>query len=320
MNSKSLSSVAVASRSFSRHPILVGELYARFPDVRLNEAGLSLSGEALVEHLQGAEGAIIALEKVDGELLKRLPQLKCIGKYGVGLDNIDMAALREFGVKLGWAGGVNRRGVAELTLELMLGGLRKTWESRALAHSGGWKQVQGRQLSEKTVGIIGFGHVGQELTRLLKPFCCRILVNDIRDVTEAAQELGAELAEKDDLIAQSDVVTLHTPRTAMTHHMINAAALRMMKSEAVLINTARGGLIDEAALLQALLDGTIGAAACDVFENEPPVDHSLFSLRNFTATTHIGGSSSEAVLAMGRAAIDGLSSAVEAFEENFFAS
>lgn len=310
--------VAVASRSFSQHKVLVPELRARFPNLRLNEAGKSLSGDALVEHLQGAERAVIALEKIDASILAQLPDLKIIGKYGVGLDNIDMAAMREHGVKLGWTGGVNRLGVAELALELMLGGLRKTWESRELAESGGWVQIRGRQLSGKTVGIIGFGHVGKEVARILAPFQVRILVNDVKDVADAAAAAGAELAQKDQIFAEADVITLHTPKTPQTTRMIDARALSMMKADAVVVNTARGGLIDEAALFAALSENRIGAAAMDVFESEPPGDNPLIKLTNFAATTHIGGSSEEAVLNMGRAAIAGLESAVEALESNFY--
>ncbi|MCR9129314.1 MAG: phosphoglycerate dehydrogenase [Alphaproteobacteria bacterium] len=316
MNSSPL--VAVASRSFSLHAVLVPELRAKFPNLRLNEAGKSLAGDELVEHLQGAERAVIALEKIDASILSRLPDLKIIGKYGVGLDNIDMAAMREHGVKLGWTGGVNRLGVAELALELMLGGLRKTWESRELAENGGWVQIRGRQLSGKTVGIIGFGHVGKEVARILAPFQVRILVNDIKDVSEAAAAAGAALAEKDQIFAEADVITLHTPKTADTTRMIDARALSMMKPDAVVVNTARGGLIDEPALYAALTENRIGAAAMDVFESEPPGDNPLIKLTNFAATTHIGGSSEEAVLNMGRAAIAGLENAVEALEENFF--
>lgn len=261
---------------------------------------------------------MIALEKIDESILSQLPDLKVIGKYGVGLDNIDMAAMRAHGVKLGWTGGVNRSGVAELALELMLGGLRKTWESRNLAESGGWSQIRGRQLSGKTVGIIGFGHVGRELARILAPFQVRLLVNDIKDVSEAAVALGAELAGKDEIFSEADVITLHTPKTQLTAGMIDARALSMMKSDAVVVNTARGGLIDEAALYTALREDRIGAAAMDVFEMEPPGDNPLIGLANFAATTHIGGSSEESVLAMGRAAIAGLENARDALEENFY--
>lgn len=298
--------------------MLVSELRERFPNLRLNDAGKSLAGNELVGHLEGAERAVIALERIDASILSRLPDLRVIGKYGVGLDNIDMAAMREHGVKLGWTGGVNRLGVAELALELMLGGLRKTWESRELAESGGWRQIRGRQLSGKTVGVIGFGHVGKELARILAPFQVRILVNDIKEVSEAAKAVGAELRSKDEIFAEADVITLHTPKTPDTTHMIDARALSMMKPDAVVVNTARGGLIDETALYAALTGNRIGAAAMDVFESEPPGDNPLITLTNFAATTHIGGSSEEAVLNMGRAAIAGLESAVEAVEANFY--
>lgn len=317
MSSSDSSLVAVASRSFSQHPVLTRELGEKYPNLRLNTAGKSLSGEELVRHLQGAERAIIALERVDSVLLDQLPELKVIAKYGVGIDNLDLDALRAHGVRLGWTGGVNRRAVAELALTLMISSLRLTVQSHDLVRTGGWAQLRGRQLTGKTVGIIGLGHVGRDLVSLLKPFGCRVLGNDIRDVGKFAAGNGVELVEKETLFAESDIVTLHVPKTSLTTHLVDDKVLGSMKPGAVLINTARGGLVEEGALTRALADGPLAAAACDVFEVEPPADNPLLKLENFLPTSHIGGSSEEAVLAMGRAAISALDNSVEAVPENF---
>lgn len=317
MNAEASPLVAVASRSFSQHPVLTRELAERWPNLRLNSQGVSLSGPALVEHLKGAERVIIALERIDAEVVGQLPDLKVIAKYGVGIDNLDLDALRARGIRLGWTGGVNRRAVAELALTMMLSALRLTVQSRDLVKAGGWKQLRGRQLTGKTIGIVGLGHVGMDLVSLLKPFGCRILGNDIRDVEDFAAAHGVELVEKPELFAQSDVVTLHVPKTELTTRLVDASVLAAMKPDAVLINTARGGLVDEAALADALSRGIIGAAACDVFETEPPGDHPLLVCDTFLPTSHIGGSSEEAVLAMGRAAIAALDTAVEALPGNF---
>jgi D-3-phosphoglycerate dehydrogenase len=305
-------SVAVLSRSFSKNSILRAELQAAHPNVVFNDAGLSLKDEALVAFAQGHAGLIVALEKVDAALLEQLPDLKVIGKYGVGLDNVDLAACQRLGIKVGWTGGVNRRSVAELALSLMIACLRSIVFSDREIRDGRFSQIPGRQLSGRTVGLVGCGHVGQELTRLLQPFGCRILAHDIRDFPEFYAQTGVEPVSFETLVAEAEIVSLHVPLTAATRHLFDAAVLGRMRKGSVLVNTARGGLVDEEALKAALPTGPIAAAAFDVFSPEPPVDVGLLHLPNFISTGHIGGSTEEAVLAMGRAAIRGLFEPVDA--------
>jgi len=289
--------VAVTSRSFSRHPVLREELLARFPEARFNDAGATLRGDELVEFLHGAERAIVGLEPVDEALLTAVPELRVVSKVGVGLDSIDVDALRRHGVKLGWAPGTNSRSVAELVISLAIALLRRLPAAERDVAAGEWRQTKGTTLSGKTVGIIGFGNVGRDLAVLLAPFECSLLVHDI-----AATD-GVEI---DVLLRESDVVTLHLPLDGTTRHVLDAGRLAWMKPTAVLINTARGGLVDEGALRDALAGGRLAGAALDVLEDEPPHDLSLLTLDNVIVTPHIGGSTEEAILAMGRAAIDGL--------------
>jgi phosphoglycerate dehydrogenase-like enzyme len=285
--------VAVTSRSFSRHPILRAELLARFPEARFNDDGVTLRGDALVEFLRDAEGAIVGLEPVDDALLDAVPQLRVVSKVGVGLDSIDTDALRRHGVTLGWTGGTNSRSVAELVLAFAIALLRRLPAAQRDVLERNWRQTTGTTLTGKTVGIVGFGNVGREVAALLDAFGCRILAYDIGDDLKA-------------LLRDSDVVTLHLPLDASTRHVLNADRIAAMKRNAVLINTARGGLVDEAALHEALASGRLGGAALDVLEEEPPHDLALLALDNVIVTPHIGGSTEEAILAMGRAAIDGL--------------
>ena len=301
--------VAVASRSFSRHPILRAELLARYSEVSFNDAGLSLAGETLVEFLSGHDKAITALEKLDEAMLSRLPDLKVIGKYGVGLDMIDLAAMSRLGKKLGWTGGVNRRSVSELTVAATIALLRHIPQGNAQVREGGWKQLMGRQLSDRTVGIVGCGHVGKDLVRLLMGFGCRILAHDIRDFPDFYAAHGVEPVGLEDLLKTADVVTLHLPFDASTRGILSAERLGLMRSDAVLLNMARGGLVDEIALKVMLMDGRLAGAAFDVFATEPPQDMELLRLPNMLALPHIGGSAEEAVVAMGRAAIAGLDNA-----------
>jgi len=298
--------VAVCSRSFSNNPVLRTELLVRYQHVTFNDAGLQLRGDSLVEFLRGHDKAITALETIDEYVLNRLPELQVISKYGVGMDMIDMAAMRAHGKRLGWTGGVNRRSVSELVISFAIAMLRHVPAAHREVLSGTWRQHVGGYLSGRTVGIIGCGHIGKDLVKLLQPFACTILVNDIRDYPDFYRANDIRAVGLEELLTQSDVVTLHVPLDESTQGMLDAQRLALLKPTAVLVNAARGGLVDEAALKQMLQDGRLAAAAFDVFAIEPPQDQALLSLPNFLATPHIGGSAHEAVLAMGRAAIAGL--------------
>jgi len=300
------SKVAVCSRSFSRNPVLRAELLSRFRDVTFNDAGLELSGDSLVEFLRGHERAITALEIVDAAVLTRLPELSVISKYGVGLDTIDLAAMRAHGKRLGWTGGVNRRSVSELVVSFAIAMLRHVPSANREVLSGRWRQHVGGYLSGRTVGIVGCGHIGKDLVLLLKAFGCPILVHDIRQYAEFYAQHNIEAVDLEALLRRADVVTLHLPLDRTTRGMLGAEQLGWLKPSAVLINTARGGIVDEAALKEMLENNLIAAAAFDVFSIEPPIDTGLLALPNFLATPHIGGSAEEAILAMGRAAILGL--------------
>ena len=300
------SRVAVCSRSFSRNSVLRQELLSRYANVTFNDAGVELKGAALVEFLRGHDKALIALERVDDALLAALPELRVIGKYGVGLDGINLTALRTRGIRLGWKGGVNRRSVAELTIAFAIALLRHVPAANREVLSGTWRQHVGGLLSGRTVGLIGCGHVGKDVVRLLQPFGCRILAHDIRRFDRFYKEYGVEPVSLDELLSGADVVSLHVPLDAGTRGLLSASRLDMLKPTAVLINTARGGLVDEQTLKRKLMKAEIAAAAFDVFAAEPPDDAELLGLPNFLATPHIGGSAAEAILAMGRAAIEGL--------------
>ena len=303
-----MTKVAVASRSFSRHPVLRAELLARYPGATFNDAGLSLNGDALIEYLQGHDAAVIALEPMTADVFAALPDLKVIAKYGVGFDKLNLAEMRTRGIKLGWTGGVNKRSVAELVIAFAINMLRGVPLAHAEVRGGTWRQVIGPQLSDCTVGIVGCGHVGKDLGRILRNgFGCRVLAHDVLDFPAYYAEMGIEPVSMQVLLREADVVSLHVPYGTGTQNLIDADALAQMKDTAVLINTARGGLVDEAALKAALMSGALFAAAFDVFVSEPPEDQELLDLPNFLATPHIGGSAAEAILSMGRAAIKGLS-------------
>ncbi len=301
--------VAVAARSFARNPALRIELVEKYPDVTFSESSRLLEGAALVKLLRGHDRAIIGLERVDERLLAELPELKVISKYGVGLDGLDLAALQRHGVRLAWTGGVNRRSVSELTLAFALALLHRIPETSVALRGGEFQKLVGRQLTGRVVGIIGCGFVGKDLVSLLAPFGCRVMVHDIREYPDFYAAHGVAPVSRDRLLAEADIVTLHVPLDDSTRGMIGAPELARMQKGACLINAARGGLVDEAALVDALTSGHLAGAACDVFQMEPEANPALLALPTFLGTPHIGGSTAEAQLAMGRAAIAGLEQA-----------
>ncbi len=301
--------VAVASRSFSKHPVLRRELSEKYSNVTFNDFGKSLSGQDLIDFLKGHEKAVTALERLDENLFASLPELKVIGKYGVGLDMIDFQAMERHGVKLGWTGGVNKRSVSELVVSSAIALMHRVPEANQEVRSGKWRQIKGRLLTEKTVGVVGCGFVGKDVAVLLKAFGCKVLAHDILDFPDFYAEHGVTSLPLEELLKQSDVVTIHLPLDESTRGMFSAERLKLMKQGAFLLNLARGGIVDELKLKEMLMDGRLGGAAFDVFAQEPPQDFEFLNLPNIIATPHIGGSSEEAILAMGRAAIAGLDNA-----------
>ena len=311
MEKNKLPSLADTSRSFSKNRVLREMVLKEYPDAKFNDNGLSLSGTSLIKFLDGYEKAITALEVIDDSVLSRLSELKDIGKYGVGLDMIDLNSLHKHGVKIGWQGGVNKRSVSELVISFATALLHRSVFANMEVRSGKWNQVKGRQLSGSTIGIIGCGHVGKDLIKLLKPYNCRILAHDILDFKEFYEQNNVVPMALDGLLKEADVITLHLPLDSSTKNIISKERLQMIKKNAILINLARGGLIDEKALKKIILDEKIGGVALDVFEIEPPIDKMFASMDNVLITPHIGGSTEEAILAMGVAAIQGLSNPQE---------
>jgi phosphoglycerate dehydrogenase-like enzyme len=302
----SQSKVAVCSRSFSRNPALRSELQSRYEHVTFNDGGRQLEGHDLVEFLRGCDKAITALERLDEFVLSRLPELKVVGKYGVGLDMINLDAMRKYGKRLGWTGGVNKRSVSELVISFAVAMLRHVPAAHREVLAGNWRQHVGGYLTGRTVGIIGCGNIGKDLVSLLKPFQCPILVYDIREYREFYESHAIEAVSLENLLIRSDIVTLHVPLDDSTRNMLDAQRLNLLRPTSILINAARGGLVDENELREMLRGGRLAAAAFDVFAVEPPQDINLLDLPNFLVTPHIGGSANEAILAMGMAAIDGL--------------
>lgn len=298
--------VAVISSSFCHSAKLRDELSREFPNSIFNARNRSLSEPEIIELCKQAQGIIIGVEPVGEAMLSALPELKIIAKYGVGLDNLDREAMDRHGVALGWTGGINKRSVAEMTLCFMLGLCRNIFAGGFTLKQTIWRKNGGTQLTGKTIGIVGCGHIGTEVVHLLTPFNCHILMNDILEKSDFCKAMGIIQVSKDELLDQSDIVSLHVPQTELTQKMVDENFLRKMKKTAFLINTSRGLIVDQLALKAALQKNTIAGAALDVFEEEPPTDSEFLALPNLMVTPHTGGNAIEAVEAMGRKAISHL--------------
>lgn len=253
--------------------------------------------EGLKDQASDCTSVIACAETYDDAVFDSLPNLKCIVKSGVGLDAIDLDAATRHGVVVSNTPGANGDAVAEMAATMILSALRKTVYYHNCVIDGLWQSdAYSHELSTRTIGLIGFGYIAQTLTKYLSGFGCRFLAYDICPNYERAEELGVEFVELDTIYAEADIISLHAPLTNQTRHLINRESLSKMKSTAILINTSRGGVIDEDALYEALKDKRIAAAALDVTGVEPlPADSPLRTLGNIQFTPHTATATYEAM-------------------------
>src|SRR5271154_1090858 len=259
---------------------------------------------SLAAELAAADGLIVrSATKVTAELLENAPKLRVVGRAGVGVDNIDVEAATHRGVLVMNTPGGNAVSVAEHTFALMLAMARSVPQSNAAIHAGRWEKsgASGTELRGKTLGLVGLGRVGTEVARRASALEMTILAYDPYVTPAAARELEVELVTLDELLKRSDVISLHTSLSPATEKMFDAAAFAKMKRGARLINCARGELIDETALADALKSGQLSGAAVDTFAQEPPKNSPLIGLANLIATPHIAGSTAEAQEEVGTA-------------------
>jgi (S)-sulfolactate dehydrogenase len=232
--------------------------------------------------------------RVDAPALEAAPKLRVVGRVGVGLDNLDLEALRARGVAVTWAPGTNAASVAEYVLGAIVHLWRRFDRSTDHVRGGGWDRpaFMGREALGKTLGVVGLGDIGARVARRAGAFGLRVLAADpvLHDASFAVQEFGVDLVPLDHLLATADAVTLHVPLLPSTRHLIDAAALARMPEGGLLVNTARGGLVDEAALAAALRSGHLGGAALDVRAHEPPGDGDpLADAPRLLLTPHVAG-------------------------------
>ena len=270
---------------------------AQHGDVEANQDDRAFDPETLAAKLAGKDGVVCCLtDRVDAKLLERCARLKVVANIAVGYNNIDIAACTARGVMATNTPGVLDDSTADLAWALMLGAARRLTELERRVRAGEWtgwrlKQWLGVDVHHATLGIFGMGRIGQAIARRAAGFEMKVLYhNRTRCAPEVESKLNATFVTKDELLGQSDFVVLQVPYSPDTHHLIGARELKLMKPTAILINSTRGGVVDDAALVAALQDGVIRAAGLDVFENEPRLNPGFLQLDNVVLMPHIGSS------------------------------
>lgn len=298
--------VLVSPSSFTQgDPKVQQMLESSVGSVVYNTTGKRLSAVQLREMLKGVDGYIAGVDEVTADVIASADRLKVISRYGVGVDSVDLEAAKQHGVIVTNTPGANSVSVAELALGLALDLARGITTAVGQTRRGGWPQSSGVSLKGKTFGIVGLGAVGRELVLRLKGFDLRIVAYDPFPNKEFATANGVELKNLDEVLGASDFVSLHLPATVETRGIVNARFLAAMKSGAFLINTARGKLVDETALKQALDNGKLQGAALDVLTDEPPAAlNSLLTDPRVIVTPHMGARTDDATAAMGRMATE----------------
>ncbi|MDR1660253.1 MAG: phosphoglycerate dehydrogenase [Desulfovibrio sp.] len=299
--------ILVTPRSFGKtNPALFERLRAAGLEVVRNDTGGILTAAQMREKISQCAGVILGVDPLNAEVLAAAPFLRAVSRYGVGLDNVDLAACGTRGIAVSRTVGANSNAVADYAFSLMLAVARRTTLIDRRCREKDWGKITGIDLYGKTLGIIGFGAVGKCVARRARGFSMRVLAHDPVFDAPAAAGLGAESADADTICREADFITLHTTLNNATRNLVNARRLAMMKPAAVLVNTARGGLVDEAALLAALREGRIYGAGLDVFEKEPPLDQGWYNLDNVVLGSHCAASTNGATETMGTMAVDNL--------------
>ena len=270
---------------------------AQHCEVDSNQEDRALDAEALARRLQDRDGVMCALtDRIEGNLLARCPKLRIVANIAVGYNNIDLAACTARGIMATNTPGVLDDSTADLAWALMLGAARRLTELERRVRAGEWtgwrlKQWLGVDVHHATLGIFGMGRIGQAIARRAAGFEMKVLYhNRTRVAPDVEKTLNATFVTRDELLRQSDFVVLQVPYSPETHHLIGARELKLMKPTAILINSTRGGVVDDAALVTALQDGVIRAAGLDVFENEPRLNPGFLRLDNVVLMPHIGSS------------------------------
>ena len=286
-------------------------------EVVMNPYGRVIKEDEMVELIKDMDGIIVGIDPITKRVIYNASKLKVISKYGVGVDNIDLESVKERNIVVTNTPNANSNAVAELTVGLIISVLRNIPLSDRRVREKKWDRFIGYELYGKTLGVIGTGSIGKRVIKLLKGFDLNILCYDKFPDYEWAEKENIKYVNFDELLKRSDIITIHIPLTEETRHLISERELSLMKKTAVIINTSRGGIINERDLYKFLKEGKIYGAGLDVLEDEPPQNSPLIELDNVVITSHIGAHTQESIENMAFMAIDNLISVLKGKEPKF---
>lgn len=275
-------------------------------DLVFNPTGKPLEEDLLIKLLTDCDGYIAGLDFITEKVIESCPKLKVISRYGAGYDRVDIEAAKRKGIPVTNTPGVNAEAVGELAIGLILSIARKIPYLDAQTRNGGWVRSTGFELKGKTIGILGLGAIGKVVARCAQGLDMKVIAYDPFINVEYCQKNNIRPVTFDEVIKESDVMSLHLPLTAETKHLINADIIRQMKEHIILVNTSRGGIIDEDAAYEALKAGKMGGLGLDAFEMEPPKSSPLFGLNNVVVTPHNGAHTEQATENMANTSVDNL--------------
>jgi D-3-phosphoglycerate dehydrogenase len=297
--------VLIGSRSFGQvYPEHIRQLEEAGCEVRPNTVGRAYRAAELVDALQDADAIITGTDELTAGVIAAAPKLKTIAKHGIGLETIDLDAARARGIVVSATPQAVSDAVADLTLALLLAAARKVVPAHNSICAGEWTNFTGMQLRDKVLGIVGLGRIGQQVWLRARGFSMQAVAYDPYPNEAFAAEHGVAFVTFEDLLRTADVVTLHAPPDPASGPLLGRHEIALMKPGALVVNTARGALIDEDALADALRSGHLGGAGLDAFVEEPPLDSPLLELDNVVLTPHIGGSTYDGRRLMGEAVVE----------------
>lgn len=312
--------ILITPRSFGKTSNVPLEMLYKYNyEIIKNETGKKYSEDELLDVIEDVDGIIVGLDPITERVLKKGKKLKVVSKYGVGLDNIDLEAAKKLGIKVTYTPGANNESVADFAFSLMLALSRKINKLDEIVRSNRWEKEIGTEVYGKTIGIIGTGAIGKGVAIRATGFNMKILAYDLYPDEVFSNKIGMKYVDKKTLLEGSDFITLHVPLTDEMYHFIGREEFDAMKDSAILINTSRGGIVDEDALYNALKNGKIAGAALDVYETEPPTNNKLLELDNILLSPHCGASTIDATNRMGIIAVEGLVSVLEGMEPKYLA-
>jgi len=307
--------ILIATRSFGATSKKPWEVLSKAQcEIIKSDMSQKITEDRLIGLLEGVDGAIVGVVPMTARVLEQSPRLKVVSMHGVGFDHIDTEAAANQGVIIANCPNANDQAVADLTIGLMIAIARQIPIAEMEMRNHIWKRYMGRELWRKTLGIIGLGHIGRDVAKRARGFDMNVVAYDPYVDPMLATTFGVHLTSFGEVLAAADFLSLHTDLNEATRDMIGTEEFKAMKSGAYLINTARGGLVDEAALYQALSKKQIAGAALDVFVNEPPWDCPLLELENLIVTPHIGAHTQEAIERVGVLAAQNVVQALETGE------